>query len=136
MIRCGGKWNIDKISKEICRSTSVLAFESCLRALSPRANDTERRGFEVKRTLVSAGQADLGVPQITSKHLAGAPLFSLTDWGSQLSRPRIQETPLSTSLLLIICLNKDGGLLTALLSFTALTSSTTKQNCNIISERS
>ena len=83
MIKCGGwgKWNIDKISKEICRSTSVLAFESCLRALSPRANDTERRGFEVKRTLVSAGQADLGVPQITSKHLAGAPLFSFTDWG-------------------------------------------------------
>ena len=80
MIRCGGKWNIDKISKEICRSTSVLAFESCLRALSPRANDTERRGFEVKRTLGSAGQADLGVPQITSKHLASAPL-SLTDWG-------------------------------------------------------
>ena len=104
MIRCGGKWNIDKISKEICRSTSVLAFESCLWALPPRANDTERRGFEVKRTLVSAGQADLGVPQITSKHLrspqstylASAPLFSLTDWGEpaqQTQNPRDSPLP-------------------------------------------
>ena len=125
MIRCGGKWNIDKISKEICRSTSVLAFESCLRALSPRANDTERRGFEVKRTLVSAGQADLGVPQITSKHLASwcPPVLPHRLGGASSADPESKRLPLPTSLLLIICLNKDGRLLTALLSFTALTSS-------------
>ena len=88
MTRCGGKWNIDKISKEICRSTSVLAFESCLRALSPVGCGYGEKGLW-SETNPRAGLASARAP--------------LLDWVGP-----AQHLPLLLPPLLIICLNKGG----------------------------